>query len=419
MTRRCADFIDSYLAHTAVSEAPRHIHFWSAIWTVAGALRRNVWYRAGKFDWTPNFYIVLVGPPGVIQKSTAASAGTSLLEKVPSVVFGPDSATWHGLLPRFAAAECEVRSGDRTVRCSPLSMAISELGSFLKLSQEGLDALLIDMWDGTVRSRPWTHTTQTHGDKQVWNGLLNMLGCTTLGWVRESIPASALETGLISRMLFIYAEEKRELIAIPKLDPRYDPAGERERESALVEDLCAIAALRGPMELTSDAAAWQDAWYRDLWVGARPAALASERFDVYRSRKQSHLMKLAIALSASGGDDMLITQAILERALVALDAAEMSVVRVFDTIGGPPEAQHTRQVVSLARSLRVGIAQPAGVTTAELFVRLRNVMTWDELCRALVAGIESGLLRRADSAERNARGATLPGVLATTPKADA
>ena len=404
LARRLGDWLDAYIAHTRVSEAPTQAHRWTGAWAIAGALRRNVWYKAGKFDWTPNFYIVLVGPPGVIQKSTSASAGTSLLERVPSVVFGPDSATWHGLLPRFVAAECEVRVGDRVVRCSPLSMAISELGSFLKLSQEGLDALLIDMWDGTVRSRPWTHTTQTHGDKQVWNGLLNLLGCTTLGWVRENIPASALETGLISRILFIYAEEKRELISIPKRDPRYDPAGERKREDDLLEDLCAIAALRGPMELTEDAYVWQDAWYRSLWAGARPEHLASERFDVYRSRKQSHLMKLAMALTASQGDTMTIGRPTLQRALKALDDAEHSVVRVFDTIGGPAEAQHTREVVGLVRALRKGVVAPKGVTTAEIFSRLRTTMTWDETCLALRAGVEAGLLRRAPGSP--------PGVLA-------
>lgn len=414
MARRCVDFIDSYLAHTAVSEAPRQSHFWVAVWTIAGALRRNVWYEAGGFTWTPNFYIVLVGPPGVIQKSTTASKGKRLLVKVP-VAFGPNSATWHGMIPCFNAAEHSFELDGTAYRVSPLSMAVSELGTFLKLSQEGLSEVLIDMWEGGLDETPWTHTTQTHGDKLIHNGILNLIGCTTLGWLQKAVPSSELETGLISRIVFVYNEQKRELISIPNRDARWNPAAQRAGTADLVADLNAIAALRGPMTLAEDAYLWQDAWYRQLWA-SRPAHMAAERFDVYRSRKQTHLMKLALVLTASQGDSMTITLPTVQRALEALDAAEASVVRVFDTIGGPPEAQHTRQVVSLARSLRTGIAQPTGVTTAELFVRLRNVMTWDELCRALVAGIESGLLRRADSAERNTRGALLPGVLATTPK---
>src|SRR5487761_2790406 len=105
MARNFPDWIAAYVAHNRVSETPELAHSWTAIWTVAGALRRNVWYEAGSFVWTPNFYVVLVGPPGVIQKSTTASRGKRLLSAVPGVLFGPDSATWHGLIPKFNAAE--------------------------------------------------------------------------------------------------------------------------------------------------------------------------------------------------------------------------------------------------------------------------------------------------------------------------
>lgn len=388
MARHFDDWTAAFVAHRRISEAPEIAQTWVALWTIAGALRRNVWYEAGGFEWTPNMYTVLVGPPGVIQKSTTASHGSRLLKRVPSVVFGPDSATWHGLLPRFAAAEAVTPTSDGLVKTSPLSMAVSELGSFLKLSQEGLDAVLIDMWDGAISQTPWTHTTQTHGDKLVWNGLLNLLGCTTLGWARANIPASALETGLISRILFVYADAKKRVVSIPKLDPEWRLEASRDTAKRLGDDLRDIATLRGPFELTPDAYGEHDAWYKRLW-SERPAHMASERFDVYRSRKQSHVFKVAMALAAGRAQHPTIPAATLRDAVALVDAVEAGIVRIFETIGGPAEAQHTREVVALvARSGEAGLAVP------RLLRALGSLMKHDELKAAIRNGLATGRLRQ-------------------------
>ena len=383
-------FIPAYLAHQRVSETPEIAHFWSAVWAVAGALRRNVWYEAGSFVWTPNFYIVLVGPPGVIQKSTTAGRAKRLLSAVPGVLFGPDSATWHGLIPKFNAAEQQCSIDGKSWKISPLSMAVSELGSFLKLSQEGLDSVLIDMWDGQLSSHPWMHTTQSHGDKLIWNGLLNLLGCTTLGWIRQNIPASAMETGVISRILFVYADSKREVISIPKLDSRWNPAAQTGGTAALIADLKEIALLRGPLELSPAAYAWQNSWYHELWK-ARPAHMASERFDVYRSRKQSHVLKLAIVLACSKGDSMVIEQSTFQEAVKVVDETEAGMLRIFETIGGPEEAQHVREVVQQVRGIFAAGGKP--VSLAELYGRLAVVLSYDEIGTAVRVAQQTGQIQ--------------------------
>lgn len=400
MPRHYSDFLSAYIDYTRVSEAPEIAHRFTGVWTIAGALRRSVWYNAGGFDWTPNFYIVLTGPPGVIQKSTTASNGSRLLEHLPSVRFGPDSATWHGLIPKFNSAEALTDTSKGPLKVSPLTMAVSELGSFLKLSQEGLDAVLIDMWDGAARARPWEHTTQTHGDKIIWNGLLNMLGCTTLGWLRENMPASALETGLVSRMLFVYADKKRERIAIPKLDPRWNPAAQREREQRLIEDLQDIASLRGPFELSPEAAVWQKSWYESL--EKRSEHMMSERFVVYDSRKQTHVMKLAMAIAAGRNQHPVLQLDALKDALQMLEVVERGIVRIFDTIGGPKESAHVRELIAT-----VGGALGHPMSFPALLRALGGSMTHDELGLAIRHAVSAGHLKSIPGADNGAR----PGVV--------
>jgi len=78
------------------------MHFWTGVSTLAGALRRKVWVDMGYFKWFPNFYIILVAPPGIVSKSTTAGIGMSLLRQVPDIQFGPDVITWQALVQSFA-----------------------------------------------------------------------------------------------------------------------------------------------------------------------------------------------------------------------------------------------------------------------------------------------------------------------------
>jgi len=97
MTRKFPNWLKAYIGYTRDSESPTEFHFWTGVSVLAGALRRRVWIDMKKFQWTPNFYVILVGPPGVAAKSTSISMGMSLLTQVPSIRFGPESMTWQAL----------------------------------------------------------------------------------------------------------------------------------------------------------------------------------------------------------------------------------------------------------------------------------------------------------------------------------
>ena len=92
-TRNYADWLKAYLKYAEATEAPQHMHFWSGVSAVAGALRRKVWIDQAYFKWYPNFYIVLVAPPGIVSKSTTVGIAMDLLRKVPGIHFGPDVVT--------------------------------------------------------------------------------------------------------------------------------------------------------------------------------------------------------------------------------------------------------------------------------------------------------------------------------------
>src|SRR5574338_1341831 len=102
MSRKFPDWLTAFCNYASFGEAPRRMYFWTGVSVVAGALRRRVWIDQAYFSWYPNFYVILVAPPGIVSKSTTADVGMSLLRQVSDVKFGPSVVTWQALVQSFA-----------------------------------------------------------------------------------------------------------------------------------------------------------------------------------------------------------------------------------------------------------------------------------------------------------------------------
>jgi hypothetical protein len=91
MPRHFSNWLKAYCLFTDSREAQLDFHFWTGVSTIAAALRRKVWKDELLFKWTPNFYIIFVGPAGIVTKSTTLNIGYKLLAQVPNIHFGLDS----------------------------------------------------------------------------------------------------------------------------------------------------------------------------------------------------------------------------------------------------------------------------------------------------------------------------------------
>lgn len=387
MSRHFDNWLRSYIAYTSDSEAPDDFHFWSGVWAVAGALRRRVYINMRKFQWTPNFYIVLVAPPGIATKSTAARAAWRLLEKVPNVHFGPPSMTWQALTDSLASAIEHLETIDRAgevlfVPMSCLNILVSELGTFLKPQDSALMDVLTDLWDGQVSQ--WGHKTKTTGQIDIKNPWLNVIGCTTPSWLRTNFPEHLIGGGLTSRVVFVYGNAKRKLVPFPDADipePVY-----YDLEKKLIEDLIEISTLQGEYHLTSEARQWGAAWYEKHWQTDRPVHMASDRYEGYLARKQTHMMKLAIILAAAQSNTLEITRENLEHAEQILTASEPHMMKVFESIGMVDEARHVAEICAYVRNHKI-------LTSDELWSLVGSVMSQKEFNEAVHAAIRGGALK--------------------------
>lgn len=397
--RKHKNWLKSYMHFTRASESPDAFHFWTGVGTVAGALRRRVWLDMRHFQWTPNFYIILVGPPGVANKSTTIRIGTSLLEKVDGIHFGPQSMTWQSLTQTLEQSVEYVKyidsSGVEQLQAmSPVTCAIPELGTFLKMDDHALVDVLIAMWDGQIET--WGHKTKTSGNIEIKNPWLNLLACTTPSWLEQHFPTSMIGGGLTSRIMFIYGDKKRHLVAYP--DEQILEADYNSQKADLIEDLKRIALLSGAYMFTADARRWGIDWYEKLWT-RRPSDMASDRYSGYISRKQTHMHKLAMVLAAAQRDKLLIERDDLVEADALLTTIEPDMIKVFESVGVVDESKHVASIVAHVRAYQ-------WIEPAPLFNLLRNNMTERDFKNALRIAIEQNLL--VIEARNLKRGLSLP-----------
>lgn len=327
--RHYTDWLETYLSVAIEgSEAPIMAHFWTGVSTIAGAIRRRVWIDQGRFEWTPNFFIVLTSPPGVIHKSTTINIGYEMLKEVPDVRIAPNSITPASLLQEMVDSAFEDPDIGLT---APLTASVSEIGTFLKPDDPELIVTLIDLWDGS--KRPFKKRTVGRGFEEIPSPWFNLIGCTTPGWIAENIAPSALSGGLISRIIFPYGDKKRKRVALP--DEHFRP-DRGEVEDKLIEDLIHISKLHGPMEITTEAREWTRLWYErhEDRMDSLSAKL-DERTLYSLSRKPTMLFKLAIIASLSRSDDLKITPVDLLRSLNALEEAEETSHKAFALVGKP------------------------------------------------------------------------------------
>lgn len=385
MSRHFDNWLRAYSEYCAYTEAPAAFHFWTGVSTVAGALRRRVWIEQFSFQWTPNFYIILVGPAGVVTKSTTINLGYSLLRKVEGVKFGPESMTWQALNKAFADAQeyvdyLDLSGNKMSAVQSALNIPISELGTFLRPDDSSLMSFLTRMWDG--QKELFQHSTLTSLSTTVENPWINVLGATTPAWLRANFPVSLIGEGFTSRVIFVYGDRKSQYIAYPSRHWKGEDYSALQK--ALVEDLTEIAALSGEYTISPSAMDWGEDWYRRLQE-ERPAHMANERFGGYIARKQTHLHKLGIVLAASRSNKLVVEQEDLALADQILTGVESDMLKVFESIGVVDESRHLHEIISFVRAHKF-------LTTKELWGHCINLMKYQDFYAAVRAGCEAGLL---------------------------
>lgn len=356
--------------------------WWTGVSTIAGALRRRVWIDQKYFQWIPNFYVIFVAPAGIVSKSTTANIGMNLLRALePEVKFGPDVITWQQLVTSLAkATQADFDPRDETkgmpYTMSAVTFCSDELGNLLNPSDRDLVDALVTLWDG--KRGAFRKETKTSGSDAIENPFVNIIGCTTPAWISGNFPEYMIGGGFTSRCVFIYAEEKRQYV--PYVDEVVTPEFE-DMKQKLIHDLNVISMMFGEFEITQDARVWGREWYKEHWKNP-PPGLTSDQFSGYLARKQTHIHKLAMVLSASEYDAVKIERRHLEQAAAFATAIEQDMPKVFSRIGQTEITRGSFEILIL-------VERNPGITQADLYKTMFRTLSYKDFSESLQGAINS------------------------------
>lgn len=320
------------------SEAPRSMVLWSGLFTLAAVMKRKVFWPEellGSYTIFPNFYVVFVGEPAVVRKSTTTGYSERLLNSVVTmadkdkITFGGDVTSASKILDSLNA------SPDSSV-----CIVASEFSSLVQATPEATYEILTDIFDNrpVLRWKTWAH-----GDKDIEQPVVNLIAATTPAWISEQPPKYFVGGGLASRILFLLEEKPRQReIYYDHLDGNKL----KKLEVALQNDLLHIAQLQGT--LTHDAKTTKEnirAWYKK-----QSPETSDSRTQGYYGRKHVHLHKIAALLSVAERDDLKVTQSHFDEALRLLDYIEERLPKALSTVGANPYTQLMNNILDFVQT---------------------------------------------------------------------
>lgn len=386
MTRRNPNWLARYIELAQISESPDFLHFWTGVSIIAGVTQRKTYFDMGTFKFIPNFYIIFVGPAGVIQKSTTIMPARKFLGEFrdKGVYLGQATTTWQNFIAEFAKAENAVAYPDNPkglkLHYHTMSIIASELGTFLDFTNQDLINHLTDLWD--AQEGKSEKGTKTQGTNVILNPVLNLLGGTTPAWIMENFQEFMIGSGFTSRCIFIHADKKSKQIPYPAFHAEKIGFDIGQWTKDLLHDLKIISNLAGAFTLTPEAQEYGIELYSKIQETLHSPDTGVELQGFY-SRVQGHIHKLAMVLSLAERDDLSIDKETLIRAERIIQEAEASRVAVLASVG------QTRESKVVADIRRILFHTPE-VTAQFIWHRLSARADQRTIESALRTGIRAG-----------------------------
>jgi hypothetical protein len=319
----------------------------------------------------PNLYTILVGRPG-IGKGTAIKPAINLMKeaKVANTLSG--RITIEYVLERLSTGWPVPPFGQihKIGNESACMIYSTELSVFLSASPNTLP-ILCDIWD--FDEGDFEYGTRHKGEFRIKNPCVSLLGGSTQEWLISSIPSSAVGGGFTRRVNFVVANDREKLLPWPVVQ------NHSAVRDSLVTDLQSIARLKGEFHFANDVKPLFEACYA---VDSNPTEYDDEATTSYKTSLWAQVVKLAMCMSASRGDDLIITKEDFRKSYDAIMTVAGNVPKVFRGVGESEMAVVTDKVLRFLE--QKGFAQ-----RHEILKALWRDVTHEDLDK-IIATLEQG-----------------------------
>jgi len=268
--------------------------------------------------------------------------GKDLLKNVKEVTLCAESITREALIRKMKSAASTMMDPQNPsvtkLHCS-VTILSEELSVFLGQNDLRFLSTLTDWYDSRDK---WEYETKGTGKDSIEGVCVNILGATAPDWLQSILPEEAIGGGFTSRIIFVVEERKRKTISNPKISSE-----EKRLRTRLINDLEQLILLRGQFVFDPVAQEMYENWYeeQDINAGKGNYAISDPRFAGYCDRRQTHIKKIAMVLSASRGNEMVISSDDFDRAKNLLQSVERKMGLAFGGLGGSKYGQITEKLL--------------------------------------------------------------------------
>lgn len=344
-------FIDEFMEYTKDFETPSSFNIWTAISTIASVLQRRTWVSFKQFgvEFFPALYIVLTAPPGVCRKGTIIRVSEALLRGVDREGKGvhllANHLTMEQMLRSMAenATKTELEGEERPYIHASSTCIAEELSTLLGFKNVPMLVTLTALWNCDPLYR---YHTKHQGKDTLENVALNILAGTTPDWIASSLPQEALGGGFTSRIVFVCESGTDKVSAltdegIPELDVKLGEALRADLEHIFHK-------IKGEFGWSETAGKWYSHWYKEF-RGSDPS-IGDHRFQHYFARKPTMLWKVAMCISISESDEMVIEDHHLLASEAILTALEPKMPIAFGGLGRSELAHTQNRILQYIRT---------------------------------------------------------------------
>lgn len=355
-------FLQQYAIYSQGNECPPNYHTWCALSALSHAIGKRVWTPQGIFTVFPNIYVLLVGPPGMA-KSTAVDIARALISDTKACYVLGSATTKEAWLKDFAAEKSPTIQkffNKETGMQEEFRQTAIFANELLTLVQTGGDPIgyitvLTDIWDRHV----FEVKTIGRGSDLIPNPYVSILGCLTPEVTNALISEKVLSTGFSRRCAFVYADRNAPPVPRPTITPQQYAAWDKAKER-----LHEIRQLSGAFTWSDEGAAYYDAWY--MTHAERRNQPHSAALAGFLQSKAGYVIKIAMLLSLSDSDDMVLNPDNLSTAVMLMDQIEPAVDRIFAGTGRNELATVSESIVRL-------VQQEAG--KAPFYIAKKSIMS--------------------------------------------
>jgi hypothetical protein len=372
MKRRCDDWIESHLEYTVErSESPISYHLWGALSTLSCVMQRRCYVEWDVGGLYPNMYIGIIGPTGGRKRGPIEEVRRYMYRlRLPTM---GERTTPEAVIQDLANSETLYKDYEeqRFKIHSSISCTVHEMSVFLGEGDRDFLGALTDWYDSGV---VWRNNTKHVGRDHIVGVCVGIFAGSAPDWLPKSLTREAIKGGFIGRWLFIVEQGKRKALSIHDLPPRNEALYEN-----LVFDLQQVREVYGRFMVSKKAKEWYNDWY--LNIDGVKRIITDPFLHGYYERRAAHLHKIAMAVSISRDNELVLELKDFLRALQLLEDVEGQMSGAFVAIG-PIRYLDEMRLVALTIEEAGSIERSA---ILKKFDRVIDVYVLEQIERTLLA----------------------------------